>query len=95
LSVLSADCNRATGDARLAAPSARIGLAAIIGGFLAGMVFAEAREHYELEHRTPPIYQFLVPFLFVITGAQADWRLFLDGGLMTIALGVTALALVG
>jgi Kef-type K+ transport system membrane component KefB len=79
----------------LAALSAIVGLAAIIGAFLAGMVFAEAREHHELERRALPIYHFLVPFFFVITGAQVDWRLFLDGGLMTLALGVTVLALLG
>ena len=56
----------------LAALSASIGLAAIIGAFLAGMVFAEAREHFDLEHQTLPIYQFLVPFFFVFTGAQVD-----------------------
>ena len=79
----------------LAALSAGIGLAAIIGAFLAGMVFAEAREHFDLEHQALPIYQFLVPFFFVLTGAQVDWRLFLDGGIMGIALAVTALALAG
>jgi Kef-type K+ transport system membrane component KefB len=79
----------------LAALSASIGLAAIIGAFLAGMVFAEAREHFELEHQALPIYQFLVPFFFVLTGAQVDWRLFLDGGIMGLALAVTALALLG
>ena len=79
----------------LAALSASIGLAAIIGAFLAGMVFAEAREHFDLEHQALPIYQFLVPFFFVLTGAQVDWRLFLDGGIMGIALAVTILALLG
>ena len=79
----------------LAALSAVIGLAAIIGAFLAGMVFAEAREHFELEHQALPIYQFLVPFFFVITGSQVDWRLFLDGPIMGLALVVTALAIVG
>ena len=79
----------------LAALSARLGLAAIIGAFLAGMVFAEAREHFELEHQALPIYQFLVPFFFVITGSQVNWRLFFDGGIMGIALAVTALAIIG
>ncbi len=79
----------------LAALSASIGLAAIIGAFLAGMVFAEAREHFELEHQALPIYQFLVPFFFVITGSRVDWRLFLDGEVMGLALGITGLALVG
>jgi Kef-type K+ transport system membrane component KefB len=79
----------------LAALSASIGLAAIIGAFLAGMVFAEAREHFDLEHQALPIYQFLVPFFFVLTGSQVDWRLFLDGSIMGVALAVTALALLG
>jgi Kef-type K+ transport system membrane component KefB len=79
----------------LAVMSASIGLAAIIGAFLAGMVFAEAREHFELEHQALPIYQFLVPFFFVLTGSQVDWRLFLDMRIMSVALLVTALALAG
>ncbi len=79
----------------LASLSAQIGLAAIIGAFLAGMVFAEAREHFELEHQALPVYQFLTPYFFVVTGSQVDWRLFLDGGLMGLALMVTALALAG
>jgi Kef-type K+ transport system membrane component KefB len=44
----------------LAALSASIGVAAIIGAFLAGMVLAEAREHFALEDQTLPVYQFLV-----------------------------------
>jgi len=79
----------------LAALSASIGLAAIIGAFLAGMVFAEAREHFELEHQALPVYQFLVPFFFVLTGSQVDLRLFLDSGITGLALAVTALALLG
>ncbi len=79
----------------LATLSASIGLAAIIGAFLAGMVFAEAREHFELEHQTLPIYQFLVPFFFVLTGSQVDWRLFVDPAIMGVALTVTALAIIG
>ena len=79
----------------LATLAAQFGLAAIIGAFLAGMVFAEAREHFELEHQALPIYQFLVPYFFVITGGQADWRLFVDPNLMGVALAITALAIVG
>jgi Kef-type K+ transport system membrane component KefB len=79
----------------LATLSAKIGLAAIIGAFLAGMVFAELREQYELEHQALPLYQFLVPLFFVITGTRVDWRLFLDSPLLGVALTVTALAIVG
>jgi Kef-type K+ transport system membrane component KefB len=79
----------------LATLAAQIGLAAIIGAFLAGMVFAELREQYELERQTLPVYEFLVPLFFVITGSRVDWRLFLDGSLIGVALAVTALAIVG
>ena len=43
------------------------------------MVFAELSEQYELEHQALPLYEFLVPLFFVITGSRVDWRLFLDG----------------
>jgi Kef-type K+ transport system membrane component KefB len=36
-----------------------------------------------------------VPFFCAITGSQVNWRLCFDGGIMGIALGVTALALLG
>ncbi|MCC7367165.1 MAG: cation:proton antiporter [Chloroflexi bacterium] len=79
----------------LAALSASIGLAAIIGAFLAGMVLAEVREQYELEHRALPIYELFVPLFFVITGSRVDWRLFLDASVLGLALTVTVLAIVG
>ncbi len=79
----------------LAALADVIGLAAIIGAFLAGMVFAETREQYALEEQALPIYELLVPMFFVITGSSVNWRLFLDGSLAGLALVVTALAIVG
>jgi Kef-type K+ transport system membrane component KefB len=78
----------------LAVVAARIGLAAIIGAFLAGMVMAELREQYELEKQALPLYELLVPMFFVITGTRVDWRVFLDGSILGLALGVTALAIV-
>lgn len=79
----------------LATVAAQIGLAAIIGAFLAGMVFAELSDQYELEHKALPLYEFLVPLFFVITGSRVDWRLFLDGSVIGVALMVTMLAIVG
>ncbi|MER3484980.1 MAG: cation:proton antiporter, partial [Chloroflexota bacterium] len=79
----------------LAALAGTIGLAAIIGAFLAGMVFAEAREQYQLEDQVQPLYEFLVPFFFVVTGMQVDWRLFLDPTVIGIALVITAIAIFG
>jgi Kef-type K+ transport system membrane component KefB len=47
-------------------------LAAIMGAFLAGMAFAETKDHYRLEHNLQPLYWLLVPFFFVVTGAIVD-----------------------
>lgn len=72
-----------------------VGLAAIIGAFLAGIVLAEAPDHYRLEQATLPIYEFLVPFFFVITGTHVDPGVLLDGEVIGLALIVTALAIAG
>ncbi|MFN0072267.1 MAG: cation:proton antiporter [Chloroflexota bacterium] len=79
----------------LAVLASKIGLAAIIGAFLAGMVFAELSEQYELERQALPMYELFVPLFFVITGSHVDWRLFLDQSVMGIALAVTGLAILG
>lgn len=78
----------------LAALAGVIGLAAIIGAFLAGMVFAEAREQYELERQALPVYDFLVPFFFVITGSLVDWHVFLDMQVLGLAAAISFLAIV-
>ncbi|HEX2034891.1 MAG TPA: cation:proton antiporter [Chloroflexota bacterium] len=79
----------------LAALSAFIGLAAIIGAFLAGMVLAETRDETNLEHQALPLYQFLVPFFFVITGAEMNPAVLSDLGVVGLAAGLTALAVLG
>ncbi len=79
----------------LAALSARLGLAAIIGAFLAGMVVAESRQRHALEKQMQPLLAFLTPFFFVVTGmnvslsALSGWRT-----LLTL-LTITALATAG
>lgn len=78
----------------LAAVATSIGLAAIIGAFLAGIILAEAREHYELERSISPIYQFFVPFFFVITGTKVDPGIFLDADIVGIAAVVTVVAII-
>lgn len=78
----------------LAFASAYIGLAAIIGAFLAGMVVAESRQRSELEHQLRPLLAFLVPFFFVVTGAKVDLsQLMVLKVLLTVVL-VSALAIV-
>src|SRR5690606_25967238 len=46
----------------LAAFAANIGLAALIGAFLAGMVVAETKDHSSIEDEVRPLYAFLPPF---------------------------------
>jgi Kef-type K+ transport system membrane component KefB len=79
----------------LSALAGFIGLAAIIGAFLAGMMLAEAKERFNLERQALPVYEFLVPFFFVIVGTKVDLNAFGDGSILAVALGVTALAVVG
>ncbi len=78
----------------LAALAAKIGLAAIIGAFLAGMVVGESSEREALETETAPVAAFFTPFFFGFVGAQVDPAAF--GSLSTVALllGITLLAVV-
>jgi Kef-type K+ transport system membrane component KefB len=79
----------------LAAAAAFLGLAAIIGAFLAGMIAAETRQRHALEKQLQPIMAFLVPFFFVVTGAKVSLG---DLGSLSVlgALAVvTLLAVIG
>jgi Kef-type K+ transport system membrane component KefB len=70
-----------------------IGLAAIIGAFLAGMVFAEVREDYQLDKKLEPMTDLMVPIFFVIMGAGVNTRLFINTDILVIALIVTLIAI--
>jgi Kef-type K+ transport system membrane component KefB len=56
----------------LALVAAYIGLAAIIGAFVAGLIVAETEAQDELEHEVRPLAQIFTPFFFAYTGAQLD-----------------------
>jgi Kef-type K+ transport system membrane component KefB len=71
-----------------------IGLAAIVGAFLAGMVLAETREQFALEKRIEPITNFLTPFFFVLTGMAVDFRTFVEPSTALLGLVVFVLAAV-
>jgi len=79
----------------LSALAGVIGLAAIIGAFLAGLMLAEAEESFELQRQSRPVYEFLTPFFFVIIGTKVDVGAFEDLEVLATALAVTALAIVG
>jgi Kef-type K+ transport system membrane component KefB len=76
----------------LAAAASFLGLAAIIGAFLAGMVMAESQQRHALEKQFQPIMAFLVPFFFVVTGAQVNLKELASGTVLGTLLLVTVLA---
>jgi Kef-type K+ transport system membrane component KefB len=78
----------------LAALSAAIGLAAIIGAFLAGMVVGESSEKPALEHEVAPVAAFFTPFFFGFIGAQVDLAGLASIEAVGLLLGVTLLAVV-
>lgn len=79
----------------LAALADSIGLAAIIGAFLAGMAFAEVRPRWDLENQVEPVYQLLVPFFFVVTGARVDVGTLTDPSSLGVVAAITGLAIAG
>jgi len=76
----------------LAAFSAAVGLAAIIGAFLAGMIVAETKEQHPIEEEVAPLYAFFPPFFFAFIGAELDLGALADGGALALLAGLTALA---
>ena len=79
----------------LSAAAGELGLAGIIGAFVAGLILGESHEHFRLENQVRPIYEFLTPFFFVITGAQVDLGAVFDGDVLALCLAITALAIAG
>lgn len=77
----------------LAAFSAEIGLAAIIGAFLAGMIVAETRDRGDFEQEVAPLYAFFPPFFFVFIGLQVDLGSLADPEVLAALAGITLLAL--
>lgn len=77
----------------LSAATTFIGIAAIIGAFLAGMALAEAAEHNHAMHRqTSGITEFLVPFFLVNIGMQLKLDVFREPAVIALTLLVTLVA---
>lgn len=76
----------------LAALAGEIGLAAIVGAFLAGMVVAETKEHTEVEEAVRPLYAFFPPFFFAFIGLQVDLGALAGGGPLLLLAAVTVIA---
>ena len=76
----------------LAALAAHIGLAAIIGAFLAGMIVAETKEQHPIEDEVAPLYAFFPPFFFAFIGMEVSLGEFVDAGTLSLLAAVTVLA---
>lgn len=76
----------------LSALASYIGLAAIIGAFLAGMVFAEFSDTMPVAEKFEPINEFLVPFFFLYIGISVKIGSFAEVAILSLA--ITALAIV-
>ncbi|HYP29742.1 MAG TPA: cation:proton antiporter [Blastocatellia bacterium] len=77
----------------LSVAAAYIGVAAIIGAFLAGMALAEATEgNHDMHRQTAGVTEFLVPFFLVNIGMQLKLDVFRDMSVMALALIVTLVA---
>lgn len=76
----------------VAALAAQIGLAAIIGAFLAGLMVAETKEQHPIEDEVAPLYAFFPPFFFAFIGIELDLGALLDPGALALFAAVTAVA---
>ncbi len=73
--------------------AAFIGVAAIVGAFLAGMTFAEVAEERPTMHKQMSgVTEFLVPFFLVNIGMQLKLEVFRDPAIVGFAVLVTAVA---
>jgi Kef-type K+ transport system membrane component KefB len=79
----------------LSVASIYVGVAAIIGAFLAGMALAEATEDNHKMHRlTSGITEFLVPFFLVNIGMQLELSVFRDMSTVVLAIVITIAAVI-
>ena len=73
--------------------AAKIGMAAIIGAFFAGLMFADSAREWDLMKRLHGITEFLGPYFFFSIGSQLDARLF-RGNVLTVAAVISLLAII-
>jgi len=77
----------------LSVAAERIGMAAIIGAFFAGLAFAEYSGEWKLAPRVNAINEFLAPFFFFTMGSRLDLRVF-EPRVIVACVVVTVLALI-
>jgi Kef-type K+ transport system membrane component KefB len=77
----------------LSVAATKIGMAAIIGAFFAGLIFADYSPEWNLQPRAHAINEFLAPYFFFTMGAHLDIRVF-SGNVWLSASIISLLALV-
>jgi len=78
----------------LALVASKIGVAAIIGAFLAGMALSESAEGTDMPHQAEAVTEFLLPFFLTNIGMQLKLDALLNRSTIILALIVTVLAVI-
>jgi Kef-type K+ transport system membrane component KefB len=73
--------------------AAKIGMAAIIGAFFAGLAFADYAPEWDLLPSVASISDFLAPYFFFSIGSQLDIRVF-QGNVLIAAVVISVLAII-
>ncbi len=76
----------------IAALAAKVGLAAVIGAFLAGMIVAETKDQHPIEDEIAPLYAFFPPFFFASIGLELDLSVIFELSTLLVIAGLTVLA---
>ena len=76
----------------LAALAAEIGLATVIGAFLAGLIVAETKEQHPVEEEVEALYAFFPPFFFASIGIQLEPGTFGDADTLGLLAVLTVVA---
>ena len=78
----------------LSALASYLNLAAIVGAFLAGMLFAEFRDVWPAEEKFGPINELFVPFFFLFIGIQVKLGEFANTAIIVLMLAVILVAII-
>lgn len=79
----------------LSVASMYIGMAAIIGAFLAGLALADHSDQWRLQESAHPVVEFLAPFFFVLLGALVNLQTLAEPGMLSMVSVVSLLAAFG
>jgi Kef-type K+ transport system membrane component KefB len=78
----------------LAAVANLIGIAGIVGAFLAGVALSEATDGTRLHQQSQALTEFTTPFFLVAIGMKLNLAVFLSGHVIALSSAVIALAII-